>query len=66
MSVALGLPTEAALPIPECAKHLDGISEWQLREACKAGLVPSTRYGGRCFIFPSDLRKSPLGQHWRD
>ena len=57
---------ESALPLSLVAKHLDTISEWQLREAVRNGVVPATRYGGRIFIFPSDLRASELGRHWRD
>lgn len=62
----MGQSNESALPLSEAAKHLVGISEWRLREAAKAGVVPSTKYGGRYFLFPSDLKASPLGQYWRD
>jgi len=57
---------EAPLSISQAAKRLDNISEWQLREMVKTGIIPATRLSGRYFVRPSDLKASKIGQHWRD
>jgi len=63
-TTALGRSDEQALPLPEAAKRLP-ISESKLRELVREGTIPATRVGRVWFIFPSDIRKSPVGALWR-
>ena len=56
---------EVALSVPELAKRLP-LSETQIRQAIRRGEIPATRLGRAFFVFPSDVRNSPLGQLWRE
>jgi hypothetical protein len=62
-SLAKGLSSESALPLSVASKFTD-LPEWRLREYVRAGVVPSSRVGGRYYLFVSDL-KATLGRHWK-
>jgi excisionase family DNA binding protein len=64
-TIATGQPGEAAISISEAAKNLP-LSEHQLREAVRRGQLPATKVGRAYYLFPSDIRRSPLGQLWRE
>jgi len=63
-TVAIGQSDELAIPLTDAAKRLP-ISEFKLRELVRDGTIPATRVGRVWFIFPSDIRKSPIGPLWR-
>ena len=61
---ALGQSDEQAIPLTVAAKHLP-LSEFKLRELVRSGEIPATKVGRVYFIFPSDIRNSPIGPLWR-
>jgi excisionase family DNA binding protein len=63
-TAALGRSNEQAIPLTVAAKHLP-LSEFKLRELVREGTIPATRVGRVWFIFPSDIRNSPVGALWR-
>lgn len=62
---AVGQTDEVALSVIELSKLLP-VSENVIRDTIRRGELAATRIGRALFVFPSDLRKSPLGALWRE